>query len=425
MKKGEVYTMKGGSIKMKTKRYNNTSHSYEIHIDNNPLVQITEVDKAGFENVNEFQCKTFTKLDEVASLPMPATVDLVVMVKSQMEPREVKPKKNADDGKVVWARTLELVDDTTNSLECTVWDEERCDASLVGRCIAIQKAYIKNYNSRSASTPSEKITVDPPIPQTEALKQWWENGGKTGKVIALSDKSGTPDGSPVDTAEGTLAELKTLQDNLVGDKKIDFTTVAYLSGCRTQDKEGNARPITYDACPKTNRKLSGNYCQKCEKVYDTPVATYILGGLSFEDASGLVWSSAVGNEAGPKLLNADAEEMKRLQYTDPEGFASKINAALWTDLLQIKFRVKMEEYQGVQRAKAQVIQATPAKYVDCGKKALAELSNIYAHCPPEAQAAVKELLAAWKESKYPMVKGKAVFSTEWGDGMSRLLAATC
>jgi hypothetical protein len=424
MKKGEVYTMKGGSIKMKTKRYNNTSHSYEIHIDNSPLVQIAEVGKEGFENVNEFQCKTFTKLDEVATMPLPATVDLLVMVKSQQEPREIKPR-NAEDGKVVWARTLELVDATIHSLECTVWDQERCDESLVGRCIAIQKTYIKSYNSRTASTSSDKITVDPPIPQTEALKQWWENGGKTGKVTALSDKSGNPDGSLVDSAQGTLAELKTLQDNLVGDKKIDFTTVAYLTGCKTEDKDGNPRAITYDACPKTNRKLSGGYCQKCEKAYDTPVATYILGGIVFEDATGLVWTSAVGNESGVKLLRAEAEEMKRLQNNDPEGFAGKINAALWQDLLQVKFRVKMEDYQGVARAKAQVIQATPAKYVDCGKRALADLSKIYAQCPPEAQAAVKELLAAWKEAKYPMVKGKAVFSTEWHDDMSRLLVATC
>jgi ssDNA-binding replication factor A large subunit len=428
MKKGEVYTMKGGSIKMKTKRYNNTSCTYEIHIDNNPLVQITEVDKAGFENVNEFQTKTFTKLDTVATMPLPTTVDLIVMVKSQQETREVKPKKDADTGKVVYARTLELVDATTYSLECTVWDEERSDESLVGRCIAIQKAYVKEYNNRSASTPSDKITVDPPVAETEALKQWWENGGKAGKVTALSDKSGSGDGgSPADAMEGTIAELRAVADNLVGDKKVDFSTVAYLTGCRTQDKEGAPRPITYDACPKTGRKLAGNYCQKCEKAYDAPEVRYILGGLVFEDASGFTWSSSVGNETGVKLLNTEAEEMKRLQYTSPEEFSTKINDALYQDLLQVKFRVRMEEYQGVQKPKVQVIQATPAKYVDCGKVALEQLKKLYAQCPPTAQAAVKELVAAWKKEKDSptMIKGKAVFSPDWHEDMSRLMAETC
>jgi hypothetical protein len=391
MKKGEVYTMKGGSVKMKQKRYNNTSHSYEIHLDNNPLVQITEVDKAGFENVNEFQTKTFTKLDTVATMPLPTTVDLIVMVKSQQETREVKPKKDADTGKVVYARTLELVDATTYSLECTVWDEERSDESLVGRCIAIQRAYVKEYNNRCASTPSDKITVDPPVAETEALKQWWENGGNTGKVTALSDKSGVAEGTAVDA------------------------------------KEGTPRPITYDACPKTGRKLAGNYCQKCEKAYDAPEVRYILGGLVFEDASGFTWSSSVGNETGVKLLNTEAEEMKRLQYTSPEEFSTKINDALYQDLLQVKFRVRMEEYQGVQKPKVQVIQATPAKYVDCGKVALEQLKKLYAQCPPTAQAAVKELVAAWKKEKDSptMIKGKAVFSPDWHEDMSRLMAETC
>jgi hypothetical protein len=127
--------------------------------------------------------------------------------------------------------------------------------------------------------------VDPPVAQVDALKDWWENGGKTGKVTALSDKSGSADGSPVDAQEGSIAELKTLQENLVGDKKIDFTTVAYLSGCKTQDKEGNPRPITYDACPKTNRKLQGNYCNTCEKASRSKIRA---------GTSGLPWSATLG-----------------------------------------------------------------------------------------------------------------------------------
>merc|ERR1719159_857775 len=312
------------------------------------------------------------------------------MVKSQQEPREVKPKNRAEDGTVIWARTLEIVDETTHSLETTVWDQERCDESLVGRCIAIQKAYIKSYNSRTASTPADKITVDPPVPEVAALKEWWENGGKTGKVTALSDKSGANDGQQVDSEDGTIAELRSVQENCVGDKKIDFTTVAYLSGCRTQDRDGAPRPITYDGCPQPGcqRKLSGNYCQRCEKAADTPVARYILNGLVFEDHTGLIWSKTVGNDTGMKLLRADPEEMKTLQPSNPDAFANKIQDALWQDLLQLKFRVKAEEYQGAVRGQNQVIQVTPAKYADCGKNALQELAKIYQHCSPAAQAAV-------------------------------------
>jgi replication factor A1 len=431
VKKGEVYTLKGGSVKMKQKKYNNTGHSYEISIDNNPLIQMATVEgegAAGFENVNPFQNKKFTKLDVVATMPLPATVDILVMVKSQQDPREIKPRnpKAGEEGKVVWARTLEVVDDTTNCLEVTVWDQERCDDSLVGRCYAIQRCYIKEYNSRSATTSIDKMTVDPPVPEAEALKAWWESGGRTGKVTQLSDQSGgVREGAAVDTMEGTLAEMHSMKDTLVGDKKVDFTTIAYLGGIRTSDKEGNPKPLTYDACPKTKRKLSGNYCQKCEKVYESPVATYILNGLLFEDASGMAWSSAVGNEPGVKLLKQEPEEMKRLQYSDPETFQSKIHDALWQDVLQVKFRLSTEEYQGVPRARAQVLQCTPAKYVDCGKKALADLAKIYSHCSPSAQAAVKDLVSAWKEKKDWTVKGKAVFNSEWHDEMSRLLVATC
>jgi len=91
----------------------------------------------------------------------------------------------------------------------------------------------------------------------------------------------------------------------------------------------------------------------------------------------------------------------------------------------VKFRVKMEEYQGQSRARAQVLQATPAKYVDCGKKALADLAKLYQHCNPAAQAAVQNLVNAWKGGAEPKQKGRDIFSAEWHDGMSRLMVATC
>jgi len=150
-----------------------------------------------------------------------------------------------------------------------------------------------------------------------------------------------------------------------------------------------------------------------------------LGGLVFEDASGITWSSAVGNETGVKLLHAEAEEMKRLQHDNAEAFANKIQDALWQDLLQVKFRLKMDEYQGTLRPKISVIQAEPAKYVECGKKALAKLEKLFPHCNAEAQAAVKDLVNVWKNNQYADVKGKAVFGSEYHDDMSRLLVATC
>jgi ssDNA-binding replication factor A large subunit len=44
LQKGDVITLKGGSVKLANKRYNNTSSNYELHSESN--TEVTKVDAA-------------------------------------------------------------------------------------------------------------------------------------------------------------------------------------------------------------------------------------------------------------------------------------------------------------------------------------------------------------------------------------------
>jgi replication factor A1 len=407
LQKGDVITLKGATVKLANKKYNNTSSNYELHSESN--TEVGKVDATELSQVSDFAKVTFTQLAALKDMELPAYVDLLVMVKSQ-EPAKQIPKGD----RTLFLRNITAVDQSEHSLQIAVWDQAFTEETLEGCCLAIKKAGVKDYNSRTGNANIERITVNPAnLPAADRLKQWWESGGAAVSVTALSDNSGAGSqvgGKLAEKMEGTLRDLKAVSSNMTSpDRLVDFSTVAYLSGCRTSNKDGGLLSLTYNACStcKCKKQQDSEYCAKCNKLTTTK-PRYLLTGLTFEDGTaGRQWASSLEDTVCSSFLGMSADEAKGRHGQMDEV----VNQKCFSTPYNLKFRLKVEEYQGDQRVKASVTDASPLStdlYASAGQSALKQMAELYNGLPADTQASVKALLAG-----LPTVAGGRALQPAW------------
>jgi hypothetical protein len=421
LQKGDVITLKGGSVKLANKRYNNTSSNYELHSESN--TEVTKVDAAAskkFDAVSDFVNVAFKPISDLKDAATPCYSDLLVMVKSQEPAKEIKK-----GDKTLFLRNLIVADKSEHTINIALWDNKIEEESLVDNCLVMKAVGIKDYNSRSGNANIERVTVNPPnLPAAEQLKEWWESTGKTVNLTALSDNSGgsnSQTGVKAEKMEGSLRDLKDVTTNMVtAGRVVDYTTVAYLSGCRTVNKDGAMVALTYNACTTCRCKVQeGDYCVKCQKVTQSK-PKYMLQGLSFEDHTyGKQWASSLEENACSTLMGKTPEETKALNG-DISGMQEVTNRACFNQPYNLRLRVTMEEYQGDLKPKARVQEAVPVNkdmYAAAGQSALNNLASLYNGLPAETQESVKALLAS-----LPTIAGGAAMQPAWQNEFTALRA---
>jgi len=420
LQKGDVITLKCASVKLANKKYNNTSSNYELHSESN--TEVTKVDAAAskkFESVSDFVNVAFKQVNTLKEMETPCYVDLLVMVKSQEACKEIKKGDRS-----LFLRNLTVVDKSEHSVQIALWGPTHTDESLVDSCIVLKAVKVGDYNSRSGNANIERTTINPPnLPAAEQLKEWWESAGKTANVTSLSDNSGggNTQGVKAEKMEGSLRDLREVTNNMVTTGRVvDFTTVAYLSGSRTVNKEGAMLPYTYNACTNCRCKVQdGDFCAKCQKVVQTK-PKYMLQGLMFEDNThGKQWASSLEESVCTTLLGKSAEEAKAL-HGNMEGMSQVTNRAVFNTPYNLKLRVTAEEYQGDVKPRARVQEAVPVNrdmYAAAGQSALGSLATMYNGLPAETQESVKALLAS-----LPTLAGGAAMQPSWQNEFTALRA---
>jgi replication factor A1 len=406
LKEGGVFTFSRGQVKLANKRYNTTKHNYELSFAGDAQVAPVE-DDVDFVNFQE--AYQFVELRELRSLPVPATVDLCVMVKEQMQPKELQ-------GKNRWMRRLTCVDASAHSMDVTLFDEERLENDLTGCCIVVKRCRIGDYRGRDGTASTKQIKVNPESPEAVSLKAWWTSEGSKAAVQGLSTAP-VGGGADVPTIEGSFEDLQAHTSKLQVDQSVMFTTQAYLSKVRTDKKGGEKLQLTYDACPNCNKKVSlDQQCLKCDKVVQ-PNPRYVLTSLLFEDKYAAQWGAAF-DEAGRVLLGMKPEEVKAM--ADHPDLAGKLNRTCFAQPFTLRIKTRCETYEGTARNKSTVVSAEPVNYTELGQKLLVQLQEMYGALGPDAQAEVKELLNG--QSSLKAVNSGESFPESWATDFSKLQA---
>lgn len=137
--------------------------------------------------------------------------------------------------------------------------------------VLLKGAKLGDYGGRTLSVTSNTVfQINPDIPESHALKGWFDQGGNEAELQSLSNQAGSQ-GGIVSTGSmpTTWKYLDQTKDEKLGmgDKADYFSTKAYI----LYAKKDNA---LYMACPgeNCNKKVvdqnDGTYrCEKCARNY--------------------------------------------------------------------------------------------------------------------------------------------------------------
>ncbi len=120
LKKGAVYTFKGGKTKIANKAYNTCKHDYEINFDEMCQISPCDDDMAiGME-----LSASYIDLKVVKGKPLPSTVDIVGVVAKKYETSEITAGPQSKNPGMKFQRAaIELCDETENRINITFFGD--------------------------------------------------------------------------------------------------------------------------------------------------------------------------------------------------------------------------------------------------------------------------------------------------------------
>lgn len=147
-------------------------------------------------------------------------------------------------------------------------------------------------------------------------------------------------------------------------------------------KEGNKRVQLIYFC-RSDESLfqvidlgNGDFkCEKCDKEYQDSNPRMILS-VNVADWSNNIWVTLFDDEA-QTLLGVNGREMKRLKEEQSDDFNAIFDKLRFTQL-QLKLRVKNENYNDEQRLKTSVAKLELLKLPEHNKRLLKEINEMRA-----------------------------------------------
>ena len=371
LEKGKVYTFQNGRLKIGNPKYNNCKSEYEITFGMD--VQI----EGPFED-REIRSLVYkiTKISNLANINPETSgmVDICGIVQSDSGLKELTSKA----GKELKKRDLTIVDDSGSSINVTLWGEKAemdADSFANNPTVLFKGTRLSDYGGRSISTTfSTVMMLNSDLPEATNLKAWWESQGSTQVFTPLSEaRSGAgTDRSGIEwrkTVNAIKAEnMGSVDDGKGGMKPSYINTKAFVTFLKKER-------WCYPSDPVSMKKLiepgyeGGKWRNEQEdKEYDEPCWRYLLY-MQVADHTGAQWCNAFGDKALPVFNGMSANDLKKLEQTDPTEFRNTFERILFKQL-EITLQIKTETYNDETRTKCSIFRANPVKFVDENKKLL-------------------------------------------------------
>lgn len=360
---GKVYTFSGGRLKVANMQYNTCKSQFEITFDQNAEIHL---DASAGDDIRE--TFDFIKVAALEQTEPNGYVDILTVVKHVGEPQTILSKKS---GKELLKCEVTLEDDSGAEVRLTMWGEDAtaAPAKLAGApVVAFKRARVSDYGGRTLSGGS--YTVNPNIPEAQALGRWWASNGARSNAKSLSSAGGNRGPDPFDQRK-TIGGIKA--DELgYGDKPdwLSFkATVMFLKKEKAGDEGAwyTACAMEGDPCKnmyKATQTSDGHYhCDKCQQTFPTCVRRFIFSGTVTDDTC-TTWVSVFNEQAEIMFNNEVKADYLYQQLTEGDGrdlYDSTFMKATYTDWI-LKCKVKQEMVGDDQRMKVSVASMTPVDY---------------------------------------------------------------
>ena len=357
-----VYMIGKGVLKMANRKFSVIPNDYEMTLNVDAEVEeVTEGDNTILE-----QKFAFVPMDCLLRIPPEDTVDVIGVVKSVSQ---IYPVMSKMTQKQLTKRLLTLTDKSLVSVEVTFWGDlaEKYGDNILNKVIAVKAAKVSAYggeNSRALSTLfGSRVFVEPDVPETQALSEWYETTGKDAVLEHITRKG---QGSGGIDPRKNFAQLKVEDLGLRPDKSFFFTircTPVFF-------RHGGDKPPYYDACPtpNCNRKVTLNSstsrwrCENCNQEFPSPSPRYILS-LQAVDATGEQWLTAF-NDVAQILLGQSAQTLSEFKEAGNTTAYEKVfkDAVFKTYLMKCRAKQELNKETGAAAVRYHVLAVTPVNY---------------------------------------------------------------
>jgi replication factor A1 len=366
----KIYTLSGGRLKVANLQYNTCKSQYEITFDQNAEIHLQDDDGGAIAH----QLYDFSKIDALEAMEANQVVDILGVVQTVGEAATIVSKKS---GQELTKCDLTVMDDSSVAISVTLWGEKARTAPELYQnqpIVAFRRVRLSDYNGKSGSlTASGTAIISPPLPQTQALQQWWTSQGSSVQSRSLSSSSGGS-GGKMDTLVNrqTIAGISNQHLGTNPDKADWISFKATLTFIK-KDKEGGA---WYTACanekePCKNRfKVTQTtdmswFCDKCQGTYPNCVRRWIFSATIADD-SATTWVSLFNEQAETLFGGATADTVYGQTFDSETGgdqdkydsYFAKANHSEWV----FKCRVKQEMMGEETRVKTSVYSMHPVNY---------------------------------------------------------------
>jgi replication factor A1 len=372
LEEGRVYTFSGGRLKVANMAYNNCKSQFEITFDQNSEIHL---DAEGAEIRENYD---FVKIAELENMEPNSYVDILAVVKHVGDVSTIVSKKS---GKEMTKVDLVVEDDSGADVKLTLWGNSAQNAeNQFANCpvVAFKKSRLGDYGGRSLSGGSP--TVNPQIPQTNQLMQWWGSNGNKSQSRSLSSSGGGKGPDPLEKRKD-VCSIK--EEHLGNSDKPDWLSFKATITFLKREKQGDDG-AWYTACAnsgepcrnmfKATQTSDGNYhCDKCQQTHPNCVRRFIFSGTVADDTS-TSWISMF-NEQAETLFNgmtADNLYQQSIEQGDKDFYDSTFLKATYTEWV-FKCKVKQEMVGDETRIKTSVASLVP---VDYAKESRALLSSL-------------------------------------------------
>jgi len=358
MQVGHVYLISKGDVKMANKKFTTIAHSFEITFNATTVVSPVDDDVSSASIPSAHF--SFVPIEQIAAKNKDELVDVLGVV---TQATDIQTFSQKSTGRELTKRSLTLLDNTSYSIEVTLWgDKAKTEGIEVGSIVAIRAARVGTFNAKSLSTSvSSQVMVSPPVPDTKKLATWYEEYGKSTAVNAISGSSATmgEGGHPRDEEIKTIAMVHAEQ--LGKNTQADFFSCVACITTIKHDKK-----FSYTACPACNSKVTvggeGKYhCLKCSKIMPDAIEVYSLN-MQIADNTGSMYVSCFRDVAYQIMNERPASELLQLQT---EAREAELNMAFddaahrW---FLFRIRAQQQTYHEDVRTAFTVYSATPIDY---------------------------------------------------------------
>lgn len=357
-KENKVYYITKAAITQAKKQYSTLSNDHEIHLDRDTIVEEipndTSVPKVQFH---------LMKFDQLQNTENNTIVDVVGIVKSVGEPREIVAKSS---GKPYTRRDISLVDDTGFEATVGLWNKLAKDFHLdEGTVVAIKGCKINDFGGKQLSLiPSAVLMANPDLPEAYQLKGWFDNNGSSSTFKSVKSAGGAGQSRDLNSIDSMKQREKIASIEAKGlgpDGQAYYNLKANISYVRTENT------FCYPACAsdgcskKVIQQPDGQWrCETCSVNHEKPIWRYILT-VSALDSTGQIWLNLFNDQA-EALLGKTAGELKELKETDESGLKSYLDKNVLYREFSFRIRAKLDSYNGVDRTRYQVMGLAPIDY---------------------------------------------------------------